>query len=53
MNHRRSTGCLGLAWLGGGDPRTLATLFNAVVYGRVLTAPQLDAAAAGAHSLQP
>jgi iron complex transport system substrate-binding protein len=44
---------LGLAWLGGGDPRTLATLFNAIVYGRVLVAPQLDVLVAGAHSLQP
>ena len=44
---------LGLAWLGGGDPRTLATLYSAVVYGRVLTAPQVDAVVAGAHSLQP
>jgi iron complex transport system substrate-binding protein len=44
---------LGLAWLGGADPRTLAALFNAVVYGRALTAPQLDALLAGVHSLQP
>jgi iron complex transport system substrate-binding protein len=43
---------LGLAWLGGADPRTLAALFNAVVYGRALTSPQLDALVAGAHSLQ-
>ena len=28
---------LGLAWLGGSDPATLAALFNAVVYGHVLT----------------
>ena len=38
---------LGFAWLGGGDPRTLAALFNAVVYGRALTAPQLDTLLAG------
>ena len=44
---------LGLAWLGGSDPRTLAALFNAVVYGRALTAPQLDALLAGVRSLQP
>jgi iron complex transport system substrate-binding protein len=44
---------LGLAWLGGGDPRTLAALFNAVVYGRTLTAPQLDAVLAGVHAAQP
>lgn len=43
---------LGLAWLSGSDPRTLATLFNAVVYGRVLTASQVDVVVAGAHSLQ-
>jgi iron complex transport system substrate-binding protein len=44
---------LGLAWLGGAEPRSLAALFNAVVYGRALTAPQLDALVARAHSLQP
>jgi iron complex transport system substrate-binding protein len=44
---------LGLAWLGGSDPKTLAALFNAVVYGRVLTTPQLDTLLAGLHSLQP
>jgi iron complex transport system substrate-binding protein len=44
---------LGLAWLGGGDPRTLAALFNAVVYGRVLTAPQLETLLDGVHSVQP
>jgi iron complex transport system substrate-binding protein len=44
---------LGFAWLGGAEPRTLAALFNAVVYGRALTAQQLDALLAGAHSLQP
>ena len=38
---------LGLAWLGGSDPRTVAALFNAVVYGRALTAPQLDALLSG------
>jgi iron complex transport system substrate-binding protein len=43
---------LGLAWLGGAEPRTLAALFNAVVYGRGLTAQQLDALLAGARSLQ-
>ena len=32
---------------------TLAALFNAVVYGRVLTARQLDTLLAGVHSLQP
>jgi iron complex transport system substrate-binding protein len=43
---------LGVAWLGGAEPRTLGALFNAVVYGRALTAPQLDALLAGVHSLQ-
>ena len=44
---------LGLAWLGGSDPRTLAALFNAVVYGRALTAPQLDTLLSGARPIQP
>jgi iron complex transport system substrate-binding protein len=44
---------LGLAWLGGSEPRTLAALFNAVVYGRALTNAQLDAVVDGADSLQP
>jgi iron complex transport system substrate-binding protein len=43
---------LGLAWLGGAEPRTLAALFNAVVYGRALTAPQLDALLGDARSPQ-
>jgi hypothetical protein len=42
---------LGLAWLGGGDPATLAALFNAVVYGRVLSPAQIDSLAGSAHSL--
>jgi iron complex transport system substrate-binding protein len=44
---------LGLAWLGGSDPRTLATTFNAVVYGHVPTAPQLDALLSGARPNEP
>jgi len=44
---------LGFAWLGGAEPRTLAGLFNAVVYGRVLTAQQLDTLLSGVHSIQP
>ncbi len=44
---------LGLAWLGGGDPRTLAALFNAVVYGRALTTSQLNALLSGVRPLQP
>lgn len=37
---------LGVAWLRGGDPLTLASLFNSVVYGRTLTPDQLQAVAA-------
>jgi iron complex transport system substrate-binding protein len=44
---------LGFAWLGGSDPRMLAALFNAVVYGRVLTEPQLDAVVAGVSKVAP
>jgi iron complex transport system substrate-binding protein len=44
---------LGLAWLEGRDPITLASLFNATVYGRALTPAQLDTVLAGVHSLQP
>lgn len=36
---------LGLAWLRGGDPGTLAALFNASVYGHVLTTDQIEAIA--------
>jgi iron complex transport system substrate-binding protein len=44
---------LGLAWLSGADPRTLAATFNAVIYGRALTAPQLDSLLSGARTIQP
>jgi iron complex transport system substrate-binding protein len=44
---------VGLAWLGGSDPGTLAALFNAVVYGHVLTPAQHDAVLAGFRPLQP
>lgn len=44
---------LGLAWLSGRDPTTLAAVFNAVVYGHVLTAPQLDALLSGVQSPRP
>jgi iron complex transport system substrate-binding protein len=44
---------LGLAWLEGRDPVTLASLFNATVYGRALTPAQLDTVLAGVHPLQP
>ena len=33
---------LGLAWLKGADPATLAALFNASVYGRSLTSQQVS-----------
>jgi iron complex transport system substrate-binding protein len=42
---------LGLAWLRGGDPLTLAGLFNAEVYGRVLTQDQLLAIAGSTAAL--
>lgn len=44
---------LGLAWLEGRDPATLASLFNATVYGHALTPTQLDTVLTGIHSLQP
>ena len=44
---------LGLAWLGGHEPATLAATFNAVVYGRALTPPQLDAVLGGVRAIQP
>jgi iron complex transport system substrate-binding protein len=44
---------LGLAWLSGHEPATLAATFNALVYGRVLTPTQLDAVLGGVRSLQP
>lgn len=44
---------LGVAWLRGGDPLTLAALFNAVVYGRVLTQDQLLAIAGTTRPIQP
>jgi len=44
---------LGLSWLGGSDPGTLAALFNAVVYGHVLAPAQHDAVLAGFRPLQP
>jgi iron complex transport system substrate-binding protein len=42
---------LGLAWLGGRDPAALAALFNAVVYGRVLSPAQIDSLAGSTRSL--
>jgi len=44
---------LGLAWLSGRDPMTVAALFNAVVYGHVLTTAQLDALLSGVPRLAP
>lgn len=44
---------LGLAWLAGADPATLAQLFNAVVYGRVLRPAQTGAILAGVRPIQP
>jgi iron complex transport system substrate-binding protein len=44
---------LGLAWLGGHEPATLAATFYAVVYGRALTQQQFDAVLGGVRSSQP
>ncbi len=44
---------VGLAWLAGADPATLAPLFNAVVYGRVLSPAQNGAILAGSKLIQP
>jgi iron complex transport system substrate-binding protein len=44
---------LGLAWLAGRDPATLAATFNAVVYGHVLTPAELQTVLAGVRTLPP
>jgi iron complex transport system substrate-binding protein len=44
---------LGLAWLRGGDPLTLASLFNAVVYRQALTQDRLEAIAGTTPSITP
>ena len=44
---------LGLAWLRGSDPLTLAALFNSVVYGRGLTQDQMLAIAGTTASIKP
>jgi iron complex transport system substrate-binding protein len=44
---------IGLAWLSGGDPVTLASLANAVVYGRTLTTTERATVLAGVRSVQP
>jgi iron complex transport system substrate-binding protein len=44
---------LGLAWLSGHEPASIAATFHAVVYGRALTPPQLDAVLGDVRSIQP
>jgi hypothetical protein len=44
---------LGLAWLSGGDPTTLASMFAPVVYGQVLTPAQLGSVLNGTRQIQP
>jgi iron complex transport system substrate-binding protein len=44
---------LGLAWLRGSDPVTLAAMFNAIVYDRVLTPTQLGGIAGATPSFKP
>ena len=46
------TRLLGLAWLSGYEPASIAATFYAVVYGRALTPPQLDAVLGGVRSIQ-
>jgi iron complex transport system substrate-binding protein len=44
---------LGLAWLRGGDPVTLAAIFNTIVYNHVLTPIQLSAIVGSTPSIKP
>jgi len=44
---------LGLAWLGGRDPVSLAVSFNDIVYGRVLTSSEAAGLLAGVPCVQP
>jgi len=44
---------IGLAWLGGHEPASLAATFNAVIYGHALAPAELDTALAGVRSFQP
>ncbi len=44
---------LGVAWLQGADPTTLAALFNTIVYNHVLTPAQLVAVAGTTQQLKP
>jgi iron complex transport system substrate-binding protein len=44
---------IGLAWLSGRDPVSLAALTSAVVYGHTLTLAELDNVLSGARAVQP
>ncbi len=44
---------LGLTWLEGHEPASVAAAFYAIVYGRVLTTKKLGAVLGGVHTLQP
>jgi iron complex transport system substrate-binding protein len=44
---------LGLAWLSGHEPATIAATFNPIVYGRALTPTQLPTVLGDVHSLKP
>ena len=44
---------LGLSWLSGRDPATLASLFNATVYGHVLTSEKLAKVLASVRPISP
>ena len=44
---------LGLLWLGGSDAGTVGALFNAVVYGRVLSPDQIEALRDTARAVEP
>jgi iron complex transport system substrate-binding protein len=44
---------IGLAWLSGRDPLTLAALCNVVMYGHTLTPAELDNVLVGVRAVQP
>jgi len=44
---------IGLAWLSGRDPMTLAALSSAILYGHALTSAALDAVLTGVRSVHP
>jgi iron complex transport system substrate-binding protein len=44
---------LGVAWLRGGDPMTVASLYNATVYDRVLTTNQLSSIVGDTPAVKP